>query len=283
MSQTRSALAPCARPPSARLTVLLNVIALLVALGIGTTSAASDSDLLPFVAGEELLYEVSWLGIGVGSASMRIELPSADTDPSHLRLVSLARTKPFIDNFYKVEDHVESLFDPATRTTRFFRIRQREGSYRSFREMTFEPSKRRVLYQKNGKEPQTIALDSMVQDPLSILYAVRAMSLSVGQSVHMSIFDRGETWNAEVRILEREQLQLPIGTFKTLKVQPILHEASIFQKKGEMFVWLTDDAQHVPVQMRSTIMIGTVEAQLIEAKGVTLTTYDLPTPTRPFK
>lgn len=132
------------------------------------------------------------------------------------------------------------------------------------------------MYQKNDKVPRVIELDTMVQDPLSILYAVRAMSLSVGQSVRMPIFDRGKTWDAEVRILKRERLRLPLGTFNTLKVQPILREASIFRKKGEMFVWLTDDAQHVPLQMRSTIMIGTVQAQLTAAKGVTLTVDEAP-------
>jgi Protein of unknown function (DUF3108) len=283
MPQTRSGQGRQALRLASRLRAITGVMTLIVALCVETTGATSGAAPLPFQAGEELIYEVSWLGIGVGRASMRIELPSSAANQTPLRLVSLARTKPVIDTFYKVEDRVESLFDPATRTTRFFRIRQREGSYRSFREITFEPSKGRVIYQKNDKAPRVIELDAMVQDPLSILYAVRAMPLSVGQSVRMSVFDRGEVWDAEVRILERERLQLPMGAFNTLKVQPILREASIFRKKGEMFVWLTDDAQHVPVQMRSTIMIGAVQAQLIEAKGITLTADGATAPPSPLR
>jgi hypothetical protein len=37
-----------------------------------------------------------------------------------------------------------------------------------------------------------------------------------------------------------------------------------------MFVWLSDDAQRVPVQLRSDIKIGAVKARLVEAKGVQL-------------
>ena len=46
--------------------------------------------------------------------------------------------------------------------------------------------------------------------------------------------------------------------------------AGIFRRKGEIFVWLTETPEHIPVQMTSNIMIGAVQAVLIEAKGVDL-------------
>jgi hypothetical protein len=96
------------------------------------------------------------------------------------------------------------------------------------------------------------------------------MPLIVGQSIVVPLFNKGKTWMTEVRILQRERLKLPVGKIDTIKIQPLLRESGIFHHQGDMFVWLTDDAQRVPVQLRSDIKIGAVKARLVEAKGVHL-------------
>ncbi len=237
----------------------------------GVGRASSSPTGLPFRVGESLTYEVSWLGVRVGKATMRIEPASHPTGDEVLHLISLARTYPFFDTFYKVDDRVESLFDPCTLVPRFFRIGQREGRYRNDREMIFDQSNHRVTYRKNDKPPQIITTDTTVQDPLSVLYAVRTMPLPVGQSISVPIFDRGKTWVAKVRVVKRERLTLSIGAINTIKVQPFVHGSGIFRHKGNIFVWLSDDAQRIPVQMSSNILIGAVKARLIEAQGVDLT------------
>ena len=103
-----------------------------------------------------------------------------------------------------------------------------------------------------------------------MLYRVRSIPLTVGQSIVVPLFNKGKTWMTEVRILQRERLKLPVGKIDTIKIQPLLREAGIFRHKGNMFVWLTDDAQRIPVQLRSDIKIGSVKARLIQAKGVQL-------------
>jgi hypothetical protein len=86
----------------------------------------------------------------------------------------------------------------------------------------------------------------------------------------LPIFDRGKTWRTEIRVLKRERLRLPWGTSETLKLQPLLQAAGIFQRQGELFLWLTDDARRIPVQMQSTIAIGALQARLHTAQGAQL-------------
>lgn len=236
----------------------------------GVAQAVSPHQPLPFHTGEELTFKVSWLGISVGIATMKIEPHTSDAGESIWRLISTARSLPFFDAFHKVDDYAESLFDPYTRLPSYFFIRQHEGQRRSRYEMIFDQPQRLVTYRKRDQPARFIATQTDVQDPLSVLYRVRSMPLTVGQSIVVPLFNKGKTWMTEVRVLQRERLKLPVGKIDTIKIQPLLRESGIFHHQGDMFVWLTDDAQRVPVQLRSDIKIGAVKARLVEAKGVHL-------------
>jgi hypothetical protein len=226
---------------------------------------------LPFQEGEELTFELRWLGMAVGTATLsigqRTQLAGYDVVP----LVSLAHSAPFFSTFYKVDDRVESYFDLQRLVPRLYRIRLQEGSYRSFREVTFDQEQHHATHSKNSQPSQTVPTVAAVQDALSVLYMVRTLPLQVGDTLSVPIFDAGATWHTEIRVLARERLKLSVGTIDTLKVKPLLRTAGIFRREGELFVWLTDDKRHMPVQMQSRITMGAITARLIAVKDAVLT------------
>lgn len=250
---------------------LYPLLLILAGLQVGTPIASTTAPL-PFRAGESLVFEVSWMHIPVGTATMRVEPIPDHTIPDALRLISTARTHRFLDAFHKVDDLAESIFDPHTRLSQSFRIRQHEGRYRSHHNMIFDQSNRRVTFQKRDQPPQELSIPTTVQDPLSVLYWVRTLPLSVGKPLVVPICNRGKTWFTKIRVLKRERLKLPIGEVNTIKIQPLLQAAGIFRYKGDMFIWLSDDAYRVPVQLRSNIKIGAVRAHLVNVQGVDLDT-----------
>ncbi len=248
----------------------LHALLLILAGCHAISPTALATSRLPFQAGESLVFEVSWMHVPVGTATMRVE-PMPDHDiPGALRLISTARTNRFLDTFHKVDDHAESIFNPHTRLSQSFRIRQHEGRYRSHHRMIFDQAERRVTFQKRDQPPQQLSIPTAVQDPLSVLYWVRTRPLVVGEPLVAPICNRGKTWFTNIRVLKRERLKLPIGEVDTIKIQPLLQAAGIFRHKGDMFIWLTDDAYRVPVQLRSNIKIGAVRARLINVQGVDL-------------
>ncbi|MBI5756229.1 MAG: DUF3108 domain-containing protein, partial [Nitrospirae bacterium] len=58
----------------------------------------------------------------------------------------------------------------------------------------------------------------------------------------------------------------PVGVFNTIQIKPILKFEGIFQRKGDVYIWLTDDNRKMPVKMRSKILIGSISADLVEYK-----------------
>jgi Protein of unknown function (DUF3108) len=225
---------------------------------------------LPFQEGEELTFEVSWLGISVGVATLRVGKQIRTDGHDVLPLWSTAHSHPFFSTVYAVDDRVESHLDLRQLLTRYYRIRLKEGGYRVHREVTFDPVQQRATYSKNHQSARLLPTGAAAQDPLSSLYVVRTLPLQVGASVYLPIFDRGKTSLTEIQVLQRERLQLPFGTVHTLKLQPLLQTSGIFQRDGELFIWLTDDARRVPVQMLSRITMGSVTARLRKVKGVEL-------------
>jgi hypothetical protein len=242
--------------------------ALLSLLLCGFDPVPAPSALLPFHEGEELTFEVQWLGMPVGMATLRVETPRHVYGNDIVPLISHVRTSPFFSTFYKVDDRAESHFDVRQRVSRFYRMQQHEGRYRHQREIVFEQEQQRVAYRKNHQPPQTFPTMATAQDPLSSLYVLRTLPLGVGTSISLPIFERGKTWVTEIRVLKRERLKLPWGTSDTLKLQPMLHTAGVLKRDGELFIWLTDDARRIPVQMQSNIAIGALHARLQRAKGV---------------
>ena len=46
--------------------------------------------------------------------------------------------------------------------------------------------------------------------------------------------------------------------------------SGIFKQKGELWVWLTDDENKIPVQMRSKVAVGSITTELKKIEGVSL-------------
>ena len=68
----------------------------------------------------------------------------------------------------------------------------------------------------------------------------------------------------------RESLSTPAGTFNTVVVEPKMLAGGLFRDEGDLRVWYTDDARHIPVQIKSDLKIGSITATLRRIRtGVT--------------
>src|SRR5439155_86286 len=74
-----------------------------------------------------------------------------------------------------------------------------------------------------------------------------------------------KTWPLVVNVKKLEKVKVKAGKFLCYRVEPVLRERGIFISKGKKLeVWMTADARHMPVLMRSEIFIGHVSAELVK-------------------
>ena len=210
----------------------------------GGDSRGADRARVPFGVGERLDYEVRLSGIRVGGGFM--EVSKMDSIRGREAWHTSFGIKGGLA-FYRVNDRYESWFD--TRSLASLRYYQQidEGSYE--RESRFEiyPD-RRVFIDSKGTEQPT------AEDPLddgSFLYFLRTIPLEVGKEYTFDRYFRLDRNPVRIRVLRRERVSVPAGTFDAVVVQPIIKTRGIFSENGRAEVWLSDDEHRIMLQMKS--------------------------------
>lgn len=227
----------------------------------------SERNALPYNPGEELKYTISWSNIfSAGKATMSV-LPEQGANGEQLiRFLSTARSIGMVDKFYRVDDKVQSLFDTRNMRPLAYQMRQRHGKRKKDRDLLFDHAKGTVVSRRDGIE-EISEVPGDAQDALSSLYVLRSRgTFTNGGPVVINVHDSGKTWAVEIYVLGRERITVPAGTFETIKLKTYPKYEGVFMHRGEIFIWLTDDARRLPVLMKSTITIGSIMATLDEVQ-----------------
>lgn len=222
---------------------------------------------LPFSVGEQLNFKLYLEFILGGNASMRVEGEEMVDGKSCYRLVSEAHSTPTVDLFYKVRDRIESLRDTHSGFSRRYVKRLREGKWEEDKVVEYKPEMGQVLLtRKPGQQPETLAVSRPVYDILNAFYQVRFQRLDVGSSIFLDVHDIDKAYRLEVKVLRKEEIQVPAGRFKCILIEPMLQSAGIFRREGSVLIWLTDDHLRLPVMMASKLYFGSVWAKLSDFK-----------------
>jgi len=241
---------------------LMGQLSLALLLGLIAMTTTASALTVP----EKLVYDMTWTGIKAGTATQEI-IDEGDS----IRIVSIARSADWISVFFPVEDRVESLLakvpPPQLGLPRDFRMKVREGKHRRDKEIIFDHGKGKARYidHLNGEKVE-LEIGKNTYDPYSSFYYVRTLPLEVGKSVFVSLLDNKQLWNVEIQVLKKEKLDTILGKINTILIKPLMKSEGIFQKKGEIYIWLTDDARHIPVKMKTKVAIGSITATLVGGK-----------------
>ncbi len=103
-----------------------------------------------------------------------------------------------------------------------------------------------------------------VADVVGAFAKLRAMNLEVGQSTLIPVSDGRKSAPVKVTAQELEEVRTPMGAFQAVRYQADLMNGVVYPRKGEVFLWLSDDARRLPVQirLRTGFPIGAVTVTL---------------------
>jgi hypothetical protein len=247
--------------------------AILAGLLLGVAAIARAEFHPPFREGEDLTFQVRWGVITGGYATLSV--PSIDRvghDEAY-HILSEARSTGMVDTFYKVRDKNEAWLDTSEPRTLRYSKKILEGKYSVDQVVDLDQAAgtfhlTEVRHDKNdAREEKRGEIPPNVLDVLSSLYYVRSLPLEVGKSFTIDVHSGDKTWPLLVNVKKRETIKVKAGTFVCYRVEPVLRERGIFISKGKKLeVWMTADARHMPVLMRSEIFIGHVSAELVRQK-----------------
>lgn len=77
----------------------------------------------------------------------------------------------------------------------------------------------------------------------------------------MALNDGGETREVTIEVQAREQLQTPVGNRFAYRLEARIF-GTLYNKKGRLLIWMSDDPQHLPLRIRMSISVGSFMANL---------------------
>lgn len=248
-------MSPLARRLVRRLAAGLAALSLTgLAAGAQVVHTSGARAAVPFGVGERAEYEVRFGALKVGAGSMEVlgieTLRGREVYHTSFRV----RGGTFL---YKVRDVYESWFD--TRSLASLRFHQdQDGSYE--RERTFEIFPDRLVYREDDK-PERPSVENPLDDG-SFLYFIRSVPLVVGETYEYHRYFRPDRNPVRIRVVRRERIEVPAGTFDAIVLQPSIKAKGIFSQGGHAEVWIADDSTRAILQLKSSLKFGSLNLYL---------------------
>lgn len=224
---------------------------------------------LPFKDGESLTYVLSytWGGVntdvGEGVTTLKYK------DGVYNAIVK-GKTYRFYDFFFKVREHFESTFDEKTmRPLTFYRLSE-EGKYRMVNDYKFDNETYQIhAYTKKKTYPPKDSIlpgKPYTYDLITLYYVSRTLdfeNISIDEKQPISFALDREIHDLYFIYKGKEVKKMKgVGTFKTLKFAVRVVAGEVFTGEDELFLWVSDDENKIPLWFESKILVGTVYGRL---------------------
>ena len=176
--------------------------------------------------------------------------------------------------FARIDDTTESWLDVQKLISLRFHQKLHEVNYKRDKTIDFFPSE--MLWAVQGKDESGPLATNEPLDDVSFIYWVRTIPLEVGKTYTFNRYFKAEGNPVVVKVLRRERIKVPHGTFNTIVLQPLIKTKGLFSEGGEAQLYFSDDERRMLVMMTTKLSIGSMKMQLegYEA-GQPLTAADL--------
>ncbi len=232
-----------------------------------------------FRQGEHLKYIIhyKWLGIrtDVGYAEVVLEDGGLRNGRRILHPVAQGSTYKFWDAFFKVRDLYESAFYEDSVRPVYFHRDIHEGKY-TVRNIYHWDDSTHAINAKVIWADRTV--DTLLPghqctfDLLTLFYNARNMDLEAldeGVNNPVSFAIDNEIFDIYFRFVGREEKRIPgLGVYRTLKFAAKVVAGEVFTGEQEMYIWVSDDMNRIPLLFESPIIVGSVFGRLAGWDGL---------------
>jgi len=214
-----------------------------------------------FPARQTLSYSVDWRVFPAGTAVIHFE-----SQGDRERITASADTTGAINLLFHVSDHFQSTLDPVKGCTYEFDKQTVEGRRQINSTLRLDYTQlKSILDEKNMVTGQNkhveMPIPGCLTDLLTGVFYASSQPMEVGKSFVIPVVDAMHSVPVTMKVEGREEIKTPVGTFKTVRVQPTA-DAGVVKNRGNIWIWYTDDDRHLPVQMRARLFWGTITFRL---------------------
>jgi hypothetical protein len=225
----------------------------------GAPSAPRAERPVPFKVGEKLTFDVSWSSyVTAGTASMTVQEKRPSLNSTAYYIVAEARPTPLVSKLYTLYYKMDTLLDVYTLLPQRGSIYSEEGRRHRYKVTEFNHGTRRASYEyrTDTSSKADFEISPVVQDALSALYVVRAITLRPGDRMTMPVSDNGTTYRVQLSVGQTERVRAPIGVTNAWKVSTVVVDDAGRQVGRNLAFWISDDARRLPVKIQADLAVG---------------------------
>ena len=235
------------------------------------TTAFSQEKSAVFKSGEWLRYKMSYSGF-LRAGTAILEVDEKDYNGKKVfQAKGTGWTSGPVKWFFEVDDKYESYFDKDSIKPYLFKRKINEGGYKKHRITAFNYISNEAYVQDFTKQKDTSVSFTNVQDMMSSFYFLRntnTTNLKKGDEIALDMFMDSQIYPFKLRFLGREILKTKFGKVNSLIFRPLVQSGRIFKAQESVTIWITDDANKIPIKMMASLSVGSLRAELEEYKGL---------------
>jgi len=181
-------------------------------------------------------------------------------------IVATGKSSGFFNLFFKVDDRFESYVDEDGIYPWLFSRRTREGGYKKDDDVNFNQLRGSAISRK-----KVTRIPINVQDIISSFFFARTLdgnSIKPGDVINLPFFLDDSVYYSKVKFFGRETIKTSMGKVKCLKLKPLLAKGAVFKEDYPMTLWVSDDANKIPILAESAVIVGSVRMELISYSGL---------------
>ena len=144
-----------------------------------------------------------------------------------------------------------------------------EGKKHALTRLLFDSARKKVTYDerdlvKNSSEKRELDIAPCTFEIAGALAALRTQILEPGRSIALPITDGKKFAVARIEAKLKERITVNGKSYATTRYEAYVFDNVIYKRRGRLLMWLSDDADHVPVQFRLLFgfPIGTLTVNL---------------------
>ncbi len=140
------------------------------------------------------------------------------------------------------------------------------GDWKARNLEVYDQVRHTMTRQHNDEKPFEMGVPPFTQDIISCFYYFRLLPFEEGKTYEIPTQSSGQNYHLYVKVLGREKVTVPAGTFDCFRVKPLVKKDTVFRTKEAIDIWVTADDRHMPVRVQTGLVIGSISADLLDAK-----------------
>lgn len=207
-----------------------------------------------------VFYNALGIYINAGTANLTVTSGRLFNKPVY-HVIGTGTTNSKYDWIFRVRDRYETFIDSATLQPHKFIRNVDEGGYKKYENITFNKAANTAITTQG-----VFKVPACIQDVVSSVYYARNIDFNKykpGDRIPFHMFLDNDVYNMYIRYEGKATVKTRYGKFRAIKFKPLLLKGTIFEGGERMTVYVSDDANKIPLRIESPLLVGSVKADMM--------------------